>query len=266
MQAALVVHRVEADLAANFAGILSMAAEAVHCGAELLVFPEAALTGLVIDDDLSHDLPLGQEIPGPATKTLSSFCQKQHVWLAIGMLERDHGRLYDSAVLLDPNGSLRLKYRRNQPQWHGRNADPNVYRQGTDICKAQTPFGSAAFLICGDLFDDAIISRFRNLKPAWLLFPFARCFSDGSYDQQRWDSEEIPHYLDRVRMAGVPTLMVNYLGGNSLPEDKSFGGAFAVSAQGEVLASHALGEKGILIVDLEEMSNKRMQPTAKGRG
>ena len=81
-----------------------------------------------------------------------------------------------------------------------------------------------AFLICGDLFDDAVVSQLRDLQPDWMLFPFARCFSGGACDQKRWDTEELPEYLNRVRMVGVPSLMVNYLGGASLTGDNTFGG------------------------------------------
>ena len=49
--------------------------------------------------------------------------------------------------------------------------------------------------------------------------------------------------------------MVNYVGAD-LPEDKSFGGAFFVSARGEVLGSLALGEEGCLMIDMNKASNK----------
>jgi len=166
------------------------------------------------------------------------------------MLERQETRLYDSAVLLKPDGSVALRYRRNEAGWHGRDADPEVYRQGEDLPVAETPFGVVAFLLCGDLFDDAIVARFKGLGADLMLFPFARCFSDGTADQTRWDTEELPEYARRVQMAGTPALMTNYLTDGSLPDDNSFGGAFAISAEGEVLASHPLGEEGMLIVEM----------------
>jgi len=39
----------------------------------------------------------------------------------------------DPAALIAPAGSIALRYRRNQPQWHGMAADSAVYRQGTSI-------------------------------------------------------------------------------------------------------------------------------------
>jgi len=250
-KAALIVPRLTADTNVNLTTILRLATDAVKAGVSLILLPEAALTGLINNDDPIHDLSLGQEVPGPITDILGSFCLRHSVWMGIGMLERKDNQLFDSAILLDQNGAIALKHRRNQPQWHGRKADPSVYRQGSHIAKAETPFGSVAFLICGDLFDDSILSRFKELKSDWLLFPFARSFTDGTSNQQRWETEELPLYRQRVKMAGAPALMVNYLADNNLPWDNSFGGAFFVSAHGEVMASHPLGREGILTFNLE---------------
>jgi len=250
MRVALVVNRVQPDINANLAAILHMAHGAVDRGAELILFSEAALTGLVNNDDPSHDLPLGQPIPGPITDGLSELCSQREVWLAIGLLERDGNRLYDSALLLTPDGEIGLKYWRITPGWHGRSADPFVYGQGTSLPTAETPLGRVAFLICGDLFADELVQRMHCPAPDWLLFPFAREFDDGSWSQERWDREELPEYARRIRMVGTTTLMVNYLAGEELPDDRSFGGALVVSGDGTVVHSFPLGRAGTLIIDL----------------
>ena len=261
MRTALVVNKVGPDHQKNLDAILGLTEKAAMSGAELVLFPEAALSGLINNDNPEHDLPLGQTIPGPATSALATLCDKHDLWLGIGLLERDGHRLYDSAVLIDGTGRVALKYRRNQPQWHGRKANPSVYCEGSEIGRACTPFGSLAFLLCGDLFDDNIVARVEKLKPDFLLFPFARCFSDGSFDQHRWDTDEIPEYAARVKLVGAPTLMVNYVADADLPDDNSFGGAFVISAQGKVIASKPLGKQGILMVDMEKASNNRVEAT-----
>ncbi len=249
MRAALIVNLVTSDREANLARIVSSAESAAAEGAELVVLPEAAATGLIIRDDLSHDLPLGQPIPGPLTDELGGFVRRARVHLAIGVLERAGDALYDSALLLDPAGEIVLHYRRIQPQWHGRAADPDVYREGDSVAGADTALGRFATIICGDLFDEDVLTQVRAVDPDWLLFPFARCFSDGSYDAARWESEEMPEYLAQIREAGRPTLMVNYL---SEPElDGYFGGAAVVSGGGRVIASLPIGRAGTLLVDLE---------------
>ncbi len=249
MKAALVVNRVLPDINANLATILNMANEAADAGADLVVFPEAALTGLVNNDDPSHDLPLGQPIPGPVTDVLARLTRKRHIWLAIGVLERESNKLYDSAVLLTPDREIGLKYRRFTPQWHGRNADPSVYHQGTELTKLKTPLGTFAFLICGDLFDDKLIQRARDLCPDYLLFPFARGFNEECPCEGWWDREEKPMYVQRAKLIGCVTLMTNYLADKNLLGG-GFGGAMVVSSDGALIDSFPLGKTGMLLVDV----------------
>ena len=251
MRAGLGVIRVGADSLQNLAAMVRMAREAARGGADLVLFPEAALSGLINDDDPAHDLALGEPIPGPATETLVAVARELGIWIAFGLLERAGDRLYDTAVLLDAKGTLRLSYRRINPQWHGSSASPEVYRVGTGVDAVMTPWGKMAILICGDLFDDRAVAQARALAPDWVLFPFAREFTGGGVAQGRWDREEMPFYAERVRILAAPMLMVNYLAdGATLPTDASFGGAFVVLRNGTVAAQKPLGEEGLLMVDV----------------
>lgn len=72
MKVALIINRVTYDIETNLSTIKRMSNEATDAGVDLILFPEAALTGLINNDDPSHDLPLGQIIPGPITEILSS--------------------------------------------------------------------------------------------------------------------------------------------------------------------------------------------------
>ncbi|MFB3883552.1 MAG: carbon-nitrogen hydrolase family protein [Armatimonadota bacterium] len=248
MRTALAVIGIAADPSVNLQTIENAMTDAASAGARLIVLPEAALTGLVNNDDPKHDLPLGQEIPGPATASLATHARRCNLYAAIGVLERDGGVLYDSAVLLCPSAEIGLHYRRIQPQWHSRRADPSIYRQGGSVGAVDTDIGRIAMIVCGDLFDDEVIARVREAEPNLLLIPFARCFDDGSYDQQRWDQDEQPEYLRRAATAGCHVLMVNYLSGRE--SGAYFGGALAVSPQGEIIARLPLGVADTLFVDL----------------
>lgn len=251
---ALAVNRVTLDMAANLDAMVRMAHAAADAGADVVLFPEAALTGLINNDDPVRDLPLAQPIPGLATETLADVARARGLWLGVGLLERDGARLYDTAVLLSPTGEIALKYRRISPGWHGRHVDLAVYGHGSGIPAAQTPWGKVVFLLCGDLFDDDLVQHVRALEPDWLLFPFARSFEDGDGcdpgHQARWDREDIFDYIERVRMVGVTTLLVNYLAVGDLEDDGTFGGAWAISGAGEVLAQYPLGRTGLLLVEM----------------
>ncbi len=244
IKAAMIVNRVGDDTNANLATMLRMAGEAADRGAKLALFPEAALTGLINDDNPMHDLPLGQPIPGPATNALTDLARRREIWVATGLLERDGDRLYDSAVILSPDGAI-VRYRRIHPGWHGPRADPTVYGHGRELIRAVTPLGTATFLICGDLFDDDLVKQAGDLDADLLLFPFARSFANGKIDQKRWKRQEQPAYCERVQRVGKTALMTNYLS-----DDGCFGGAMAVAASGTIIAELPLGLEGVLLVSL----------------
>ncbi len=195
-------------------------------------------------------MPLADPIPGKITRSMAEVARHTGTYVAFGLLERAGRRLYDAAVLLDPAGKIVMKYRRIQPQWHGRKADPEIYQQGRRVARADTPLGTLAFLLCGDLFDDGIAARARRLRPDYLLFPFARSVGNGSWDQQRWDSQEEAQYASRVTRVGCTTLMVNVLQNRALAQWPTFGGAMVVSARGAVLVRWPLGRPGVLVVDV----------------
>ncbi len=250
MKAALVVHRVSPDVEANLQSILDAAHAAADAGADLVLFAEAVLTGLINNDDPGHDLPLGQPVPGPFTDALAQVARRRRICLGAGLLERAGDSLYDAAVLLGPAGEVALHYRRVHPGWHGPSADPAVYAQGTALSQARTALGSFTFLLCGDLFDDALVAGVQALSVDWLLYPLARDCAGGPCDQEWWDHEVEAAYVPRVQRAGVTTLMVNYLADPSLTDDCCFGGAAVIAADGAVVARLPVGCPGILEVTL----------------
>jgi predicted amidohydrolase len=143
-------------------------------GAELVLFPEAVLTGLSNCDIPEKDLPLCVAIPGDETEKIASLARDNHIFLAIGLLEKNDGRIYDCALLFSPEGDIIMKYRRMQAQWHGQKADPLVYCEGACVSKVETECGALSFLICGDLFDDSILSMVRIIEPDYVLVPMSR--------------------------------------------------------------------------------------------
>ncbi len=249
MKVALAVIKVTGDRDQNLGVMLEGIHEAARSKADLVVFGEAAPTGLINNDDPVHDLMVAEPVPGPTTNTLAQCAKDAGIYVASGVLEKAGDSLYDSAVLIDRCGDVVLKYRRISPGWHGPKADPSVYRHGEAIPWAETPLGSFAFVICGDLFDETLVERVRALNVDWLLFPFARCFDDGSYDQRRWDQEEKGEYTRYGAKTGAVCFMVNYLSERDL-DGGSFGGAMVVGPDGSVLAEMPLGKPGLLLVDV----------------
>jgi predicted amidohydrolase len=94
-----------ADVPANVRAILGWIGRAAEAGAQLVVFPECALTGYGFDtreEAMSHAEP----IPGPALLPITFECGRLGVYAIVGMLERDGDRLYNACALVGRGGVL----------------------------------------------------------------------------------------------------------------------------------------------------------------
>ena len=252
MRAALVVTRPGRSLEKNLIDILNYIQQASRMNADLVLFAEAAYTGLINTDDIENDLSLFIPIPGDVSLQISSAARQNRIYVGLGLLERENEKLYDSAILIDTTGKTILKYRRNSIGWHSPQADPSVYCQGNTIPSVETTLGKMAFIICGDLFEDKILEQLKCLELDYLLFPLARSFdSTQNFTQERWDEEIKDGYLPRFKSLQVPTLMVNYYSpdlsdGNWV----TIGGAVAISSTGEIKAGYPIAKVGLFLIDI----------------
>jgi predicted amidohydrolase len=97
MKAALAVPRQLSTKRESPTSLLAQIRKAAVMRADLVVFPEAALTGLTNNDDPDHDLKLGVSIPGPETGVIAAAAMHHRVWAAVGLLERAHKAAVDVA-------------------------------------------------------------------------------------------------------------------------------------------------------------------------
>lgn len=250
MRVGLVALEIQPSPASNLARMVEWSNRLADQGTQLIVFPEASLTGLVNTDDPDHDLELGAPLPGPVTDVLGRVARGRGIHIAFGLLERHRDRLFDTAVLLDEQGDVVLRYRRITPGWHGRLADPSVYGQGYDLPVARTSLGRFACLLCGDLFDDEVADRAHDLPIDWLLFPLWRCVDDNASARTVWAAEEEAVYAERVARVGCTTFMVNALADARMCGG-AFGGAWVRAPDGSARAQLEIGEPGALVADVE---------------
>lgn len=99
-----------ANPASNLAKIRRRLEEAADGGANLVVFPECVLTGYGFASR-SDAMICAEPVPGPSTDAVAADCARRGVWAVYGLLERDGDRLYNSCVLVGPNGTV-AKYRK----------------------------------------------------------------------------------------------------------------------------------------------------------
>ncbi|HEY1379159.1 MAG TPA: carbon-nitrogen hydrolase family protein [Gemmataceae bacterium] len=92
-----------ADVAHNLAAVRAKLRDAAHHGAQLVVFPECALSGYCFASK-DEARRAAEPLPGPATDALAADCRELNVWAVVGLLERAGDRLYNAAALVGPGG------------------------------------------------------------------------------------------------------------------------------------------------------------------
>jgi 5-aminopentanamidase len=88
---------------ANLARLMAYAGEAAGNNADIVIFPECAITGYQFDSR-EEVQAVAQTVPGPATSAISSFCAELNIHIIFGLLEQSGERLFNSSVLVGPGG------------------------------------------------------------------------------------------------------------------------------------------------------------------
>jgi predicted amidohydrolase len=142
--------------------------QAKNQGANLIVFPELALTGYVCRDilyELAEPVPEGESI-----RRLEEIAKKEAIHVVFGALERSekaHATLYNTAVLLGPNGFIG-KYQKMHLPTHSVFEEKRYFRLGYQTPVFETEIGKLGLIICYDVFFPEI-TRLLRLKGSQLI-------------------------------------------------------------------------------------------------
>jgi nitrilase len=115
---------------ATLAKVADLTSQAAAKDAQLVVFPEAFVScypkGLDFGARVGMRFPEGRDdfvryfesavdVPGPSVDAIGEAARKNRVHLVIGVIERDIGTLYCSALFFSPEGELLAKHRKLMP-------------------------------------------------------------------------------------------------------------------------------------------------------
>ncbi len=195
-------------------------------------------------EDYEIDIKLATEVGGKITEKIGYLAKKYNIYIAIGLLEKENIKLYDTALLFDNKGEIILKYRRINPNWHSKKVSPHLYVEGDNLNWCLTPFGKIAFLICGDMFDERVFKKVKKINPSYLIVPMSRSFGGNCHNKEDWEKSEKWIYTQQVAKIGVTAFIVNAF---EQGEDGSFGGSLIVQGGGKILAETEIGKPSILI-------------------
>jgi len=146
--AGLMVKPVKWDKEANKRLLEKAIREAKDKGAELIVTPEGALEGYVVNEVIRATGPerqilterfnaLAEPCDGPYLRHFQELAKELKVHLILGFLEADDARTHNTAVLIRPDGTIAGKYRKTHfAQGYRNGQNPGDNRPAT--CAARS--------------------------------------------------------------------------------------------------------------------------------
>ncbi len=130
------------------AGSIRLLNQAADRGAGLCVLPELCNSGYVFNT-LAEAFELAEEVPqGPTTHTWIGIARARGLFIAAGIAERADGRLYNSAVLVGPDGYVGTY--RKMHLWY----EEKLFFEPGDLGFPvfMTPLGRVGMAICYDIW------------------------------------------------------------------------------------------------------------------
>lgn len=93
------------NVEANRRKIVERIELAADRGAELVIFPECAVTGYCFDS-LDEAKPYAEPIDGPSSQAIAAACSRTNTYVVAGFIERDGASFYNAAMLVGPDGVI----------------------------------------------------------------------------------------------------------------------------------------------------------------
>lgn len=143
---------VPADTSAALQRLEHYASLAAEDASQLLLVPEASVTGYNIPEATMHSVALESE--GDFSNRIKAICQQHHIAIAYGFAERDANHFYNCVQLINRHGEIAGKYRKTH-LWG--NLDKTLFSPGeslhcaADNCLAEIEGFTIGMLICYDV-------------------------------------------------------------------------------------------------------------------
>lgn len=241
------IFSLDGDREGNFARIENALIEARDQGAQIACFPETALYGWVNPDAHQRAHP----IPGEDSGRLRRLARNYSMFICIGLAEKEGNRLYDSALLIDPSGTILLKHRKMNILTEL--MDP-PYTPGREIQAVDTPLGRMGLLICADTFVPENLKRMAECQPDFVLVPYGWAAKEEAWPEH---GKELHKTVSNAAKAiGAPVVGTDLVGEISHGpwRGRVYGGQSVVAdKQGNIIASAKDRDRDILIVNMTSL-------------
>lgn len=234
------------DKEKNLAKLTDLVVQAAGQGAKLIVLPEMCATGYYFDS-MEQAAEMAEPIEnGQTVRWLENLARELDCYLVAGLPESDGKRLYNSAVLVGPEGLIG-----RHRKMHHYVPDSTWAKTGDEPVRVfDTPIGAIGIQICMDIsYPEG--PRLSRLMGAQVL-----C------SPMNWYEATIPSgiWLTRAKENGMYVIASNRHG-----KEKGFefcGGSGIIDPEGKVVACHPYGD-GIALaeIDLEMQPDRSYIPS-----
>ncbi|MDD5052707.1 MAG: nitrilase [Sulfuricurvum sp.] len=155
-----------------------------NADADVVVFPELALSGYLLQDKLFEDAWRIEELDTLAYA--SHQCD-----IVIGAALWDNGKVYNSALYFSQGKMLHI-HRKNHLPTYGMFEEGRYFAAGNEIISFKTPYGNAIMVVCEDIWHAESIATIAS-SDAEIVYVLAaspaRDFSDdGIGIESQWDA------------------------------------------------------------------------------
>lgn len=246
MKEALIIGAVQMnsrdDKKANLERAVSLIAEGVEQGAELVALPE----NFNFLGPQEQEGENAEPIPGPTIRVLADEAQRHGIFILAGsILEGTEGteKVYNTSVLLDPQGNEVARYRKMhlfdiEILGQLQATESATMLGGCELVTAETVFGTFGFSICYDL-------RFPELYRSLALLGARVIFTPAAF--RLYTGKDHWEVLLRARAIENGVFMVAPAQIGARPPDvQSFGNAMIIDPWGTVVARAAEREMTVV--------------------
>ncbi|NOZ76366.1 MAG: NAD+ synthase [Euryarchaeota archaeon] len=226
------------DIHGNRDRIIEYIARGKDAGAELVVFPELAVTGYP-----PKDLVLKSSFVRANLRAVEEIAEEAGVAAVVGFVDRSDGHLYNAAALISGGEVTGVQHKTHLPNYDV--FDEQRYFTRARSCHVFTLKGvRLGISICEDIWVDRGPPHEQAARGAELLINIsASPFHAGKFTVR----EEL--LARRAAETGVPVLYCNLVGGQ---DDLVFdGGSYVFNGRGEFVAQAGRFREDLLLPDLE---------------
>ena len=229
--------------------------EAAAAGAQVVLLPEC------LDIGWTHPSARERATPIPAGNTaarLIAAARRHRVYVCAGLVERAGPQLFNAAVLIDPDGDLRLHHRKI----HELDFARALYATGDRLGVADTPWGRVGLMICADGFAPGqIISRtLASMGAAIILSPCAWAVpTDHDNERDPYGSLWMENYGAVCRDTGVVIAGCSNVGTITAGPWEGrlcIGNSLVLGARGELVAAGPYGRTADALIHLDVSTAK----------